>query len=61
MIISKNAEKKQVCEDYVYSPNAHDHAHTYADGATHSHARNHGAKHGTARPARILTIMADAR
>ena len=44
MIIPKNAEKKQVCEDYVCSPNAHDHAHTYADGATRSHANDHGGR-----------------
>ena len=44
LIISKNAEKKQACEDCVCSPNAHDHAHTYADGATCSHANDHGGR-----------------
>ena len=44
MIIPKNAEKKQACEDYVCSPNAHDHAHTYADGATCSHTNDHGGR-----------------
>ena len=42
MIIPKNAEKKQACEDCVCSPNAH--AHTYADGATCSHINDHGGR-----------------